>query len=218
MLILGTCKAKDPVVVVTDSLLLHFNGVDEATTTTDSSENNFTITANGTVALDTAQKKFGSASSYHAGGENYWSVASSTKFGFGAGEFTIEAWVRVPSVVADWSRIISFWGFFDFWVGLRDGNIAFGDEYNYCGVGSGTVISTDTWTHIAVTKTAGVLYGFLGGVKQWDRTCNENLNDESEVYIGSESTGVPFAGHIDEVKIRKECLYTADFTPPTSEY
>lgn len=31
MIILGSLKAKEPIVPVTDSLLLHFNGVDEAT-------------------------------------------------------------------------------------------------------------------------------------------------------------------------------------------
>jgi hypothetical protein len=218
MLILGTCKVPDPPFVLTDSLLLHFNGDDEAVTTTDSSPNNFTMTANGNVELDTAQKKFGTASSYHATYGDYWSTPASAKFEFGTGDFTIEAWVRIPSVVADYSSVIEIQGSWDFWLALRDGHVAFNDEYNYVALEGTTVISVDTWAHIAVCRKSGVMRVFMNGTMEDELEYADDYSGSAAAYIGSSQSGKPFTGHIDEVKIRKEALYDSNFTPSASEY
>ena len=53
------------------SLLLPFDGSDTATSTSDESDNSHTITFAGTAQLDTAQKKFGTASLLLDGDSDY---------------------------------------------------------------------------------------------------------------------------------------------------
>ena len=63
-------------------LLLHFDGSDGATTTTDSSNNERTITLAGDAQLDTAQKKFGTASLLLDGNGDLASAADDGDFDF----------------------------------------------------------------------------------------------------------------------------------------
>src|SRR3990167_5725818 len=69
-------------------LLLHCDGVDAATTFTD--EIGKAVTANGNAQIDTAQKKFGTASGLFDGTGDYLSLADSDDWNFGAGDFTID--------------------------------------------------------------------------------------------------------------------------------
>jgi len=72
-------------------LLTHFNGVNGATTTVDSSSKARALTVNGAVSLSDAQVKFGTAASLFAGG--YWTSPASADFAF-PGDFTIEFQAR----------------------------------------------------------------------------------------------------------------------------
>ena len=75
-------------------LLLPFDGANDATSTTDESDSNHTVTFNGSADISTAQSKFGGSSLYLPGGSNDWiNIAGSSDFNFGTGDFTIEMWV-----------------------------------------------------------------------------------------------------------------------------
>ena len=73
-------------------LLLPFNGANAATTTSDLSNTNATVTFNGNSQISTAQSKFGGSSLYFDGtaGDNVTLPAGSA-YQFGA-DFTIETW------------------------------------------------------------------------------------------------------------------------------
>src|SRR5690606_37647124 len=73
-------------------LLMHMDGSDNGTTFTD--ECGKTVTAHGDVCTKTAEKKFGTASAYFDGNGDYLSVPASEDFNFGAGDFTIDLWVK----------------------------------------------------------------------------------------------------------------------------
>src|SRR3990167_8969973 len=77
-------------------LLLHGDGSDASTTITD--EIGKTVTAVGNAQLDTAQKKFGTASILLDGTGDYATVPDSDDWNFGAGDFTIDFWVRFNGV------------------------------------------------------------------------------------------------------------------------
>jgi hypothetical protein len=53
------------------SLLMHFNGTNGSTTMTDSSKNNYSFTATNGAAISTAQSKFGGASVFLDGTNDY---------------------------------------------------------------------------------------------------------------------------------------------------
>ena len=79
------------------SLLMHFNGTNGSTTMTDNSKNNFTATATNGAALSTAQSKFGGASLFLDGTNDYVSIPNNAEFNFASGTFTIEFWVELVS-------------------------------------------------------------------------------------------------------------------------
>ena len=76
--------------------LLHFNGSDTSTTFTD--ESGKTWTGAVTAQLDTAQKKFGTASLLLDGDSDYISTPDHADFDVGSGDFTIDFWVRFNAV------------------------------------------------------------------------------------------------------------------------
>lgn len=68
--------------------LLHFDGANGATTTTDATGK--TVTMSGAAKLGTAQSVFGGASLDNTGGAGRVEIANSTDFDFGTGAFLIE--------------------------------------------------------------------------------------------------------------------------------
>ena len=58
------------------SLLMHFNGTNGSTTMTDNSKNNFPATSYNGAAISTAQSKFGGASGFFDGTNDYLSIAN----------------------------------------------------------------------------------------------------------------------------------------------
>ena len=73
------------------SLLIPFDGSDTATSANDDSSNSHTITFAGTAQLDTAQKKFGTASLLLDGDSDYVTVGDSDHLDFAAGDFEFVA-------------------------------------------------------------------------------------------------------------------------------
>jgi hypothetical protein len=57
-----------------------------------------TITVNGNTQISTAQSKFGGSSAAVDGAGDYLSIASTSDFGFGTGDFTIEGWFYKTAV------------------------------------------------------------------------------------------------------------------------
>ena len=66
---------------------MHMDGNDNGTTFTD--ECGKTVTAHGDVCTKTAEKKFGTASAYFDGVDDYLSLADSDDWNFSSGDFTI---------------------------------------------------------------------------------------------------------------------------------
>ncbi len=73
-------------------LLIHFDGADEAQAYT--AETGQTVTFEANAQLDTAQKKFGTASLLLDGTDDKVTVPDSLDWVFGDGNFTIEGWFR----------------------------------------------------------------------------------------------------------------------------
>ena len=90
------------------SLLLHGDGTDGSTTFTDSSSNNFTVTANGNAQIDTAVKKYGTGSMEFDGTGDSLTIADNAAFAFGTGDFTVEAWVNFNDISGSQQIVSSY--------------------------------------------------------------------------------------------------------------
>jgi len=177
----------------------------------------------GDSQLDTAQKKFGTASILLDGTEDNVKVPDDTDFGFGSANFCLEAFIR-PGSVSGIQRI------FD----LRNASATDtaptmylnGTTLHYA-VGntsqiSGGTLSTNTWYHVAVARNGGTTKLFLDGTELGTYTDANNYEVSKPLIIGSDYQASPteaFNGHIDEIRVSKaSARFTAGFTPTTSEY
>jgi hypothetical protein len=184
-----------------------------------------TVTANGDVHTDTTVKKIGTASAQFDGDGDYLSVASSSDFGFGDGDFTIELWFyRTAS------------GAYPY---ILDGRTAGGGEGDYPTIyldsddsykpgyylaGSSKIISsatttTDTWYHLAIVRSSTTTTMYLDGssVGTWSdsttyATCPLTIGDYST--LGT----YEWTGYMDEIRISNTARYVSSFTPSTTEF
>ena len=177
----------------------------------------------GDSQLDTAQKKFGTASILLDGTEDNVKVPSDEDFGFGTANWCLEAFIR-PGSVSGVQRI------FD----LRDNSATDtaptmyldGTTLHYA-VGntsqiSGGTLATNTFYHVAVARSGGTTKLFLDGTELGTYTDSNDYGSTKPVIIGSDYQASPtqaFNGHVDEVRISKgSARFTAGFTPTTNEY
>jgi hypothetical protein len=212
--------------------MTHFDGVDASTTFTD--ETGKTWTQAGTAQIDTSQSKFGSASLLLDGNSDYITTPDHDDFNLGSGDFTIDCWIRTPSLAGAWRSIIS----------QKDSgvsNYAFDLIYGYWGIltfkyttngtteteGALTYIdfTVDTWYHIAVVRSGATMYMFINGVitDTYDIGSATIYNSTAAVAIGATKDGASytgfFSGWIDEMRISKGIArWTANFTPLDRQY
>lgn len=196
------------------SLLLHCDGTDGSTTFTDHSPNAFTMTANGNAQIDTAQSKFGGASALFDGSGDWVSAPSDTDFTFGTGDFTIEAWIYVTSTTYETIWCTGAGG--TPWLGVFSGAL-----FLWTGAGlSGGTVTTNTWHHVAATRSGTTARIFLNGTQVNSSTVSTNFTASgSRTGGGYDSPTADLNGNIDDVRITKGVArYTANFTPPTAAF
>jgi hypothetical protein len=181
-----------------------------------------TITPFGDAQIDTAQSKFGGASALFDGTGDYLS-ATSSDFTFNQSELTIEFWIR-PTDAASGSN--------QFLLTNRTGSLTTGiwyvrlDAAGTIGwahntsdniVSGSTVLSDNTWYHVAVVKYDGDFDIYLDGSLEVSVTA-ANTGD-GDLYIGARGDNtLNYTGHIEEVRISDTARYTTSFTPSTSAF
>jgi hypothetical protein len=213
------------------SLLLNFNGSNGSTTFTDSSPNEMTVTAAGSAAISTAQSKFGGSSVYFSSSaQDYATVASSEVFNFGTGDFTIEGWFFIENF-AEYMRVFARGDWespsapSQIALELNSGSngILWLGPTNEQAAVSNLGISSNTWHHIALTRSRGTARLFVDGVQRFSGTKNADVVNSDSFYIGTlgglaGQSNVGLNGYVDDFRVLNGiALYTANFTPPASE-
>ena len=172
--------------------------------------------------VSTSVVKYGSGSMYFDGTGDWLYSPTGTNFGFGTGDFTLECWVYPTA-----------------WAGTTDGFVSCergastvsgvqisrdGIEIGNNSTGStayawSTSIPLNTWTHVAATRSNGVVRGFLNGVLSTTPGTNTtDLQTTQACAVGRRLTdygGYYMTGYLDDVRITKGVArYTANFQPP----
>lgn len=217
-------------------LLLHFDGADGSTTFTDSSPSPLTVVPSGDVQLDTADKKFGTASALFDGDGDYLTVdvTSVPKFGVSGVPYTIEMWAYIPNgqtTVMLFSRNggVNAWGGDD---GLQasmyyDGEgqqlvASFRYDDNAVSLVSDGPVENE-WFHIAMSYDGTTTRLFINGVQQAATATDpyDQVADADTLEIGRQIAGLYFERYIDEFRITQGtngARYTANFTPPSAAF
>jgi hypothetical protein len=216
------------------TLLLLGNGTNGAQNNTflDSSTNNFTITRNGNTTQGTfspfSQTGWGN---YFSGSSQYLSVADSTAFTMGTGDFTVEYWIYWPGSGNNfrvYGQVDS--GGSSASISIRGGtdasnkviNGAFSGTTDYLCTSTASLVA-NTWNHIAFVRDGTTLRQYINGGQDGTASISTaSVNDSSNQFaIGraGEFNGNYFGGYISNFRLVKgRCVYPSgtSFTPPTS--
>ncbi len=203
------------------ALLLHADGANGATTTTDESPTPATATMSGSATVSTTQSKFGGSSFLlTAGATDAIKFTSDARFNAGQTSYTIECWIRPTDVTGGAQQCI--WRF----NGAAQQNpycMITGASIYVRGTNSGSNLvpvtahgmSINTWYHLAVTKSGATWTVYINGVQICTSSAGTAVTDESKAFsVGSGVSVAAFVGNIDEVRLYAGLVkYTAAFTP-----
>jgi hypothetical protein len=210
----------------TATLLLHFNGSQSGVDFLDSSSSNRTFTRGGNSVLRQEQKKFGSASGYFTGG-TYIQTDAYAGVELGSGDFTIELWYYQLSNG-------TYSGLIGKGAQLSTASDVWSLEFGGAGlifvpwVSTSSAVqcaqpSMNAWHHVAVVRNGTDLTLYVDGVSMSNTYFNATIptNASAPLVIGAgwyQPTSRGYNGYIDELRIVKAAVYTANFTPPASEF
>jgi len=183
----------------------------------------------GNTQISTTQKKFGSASLYFDGTGDYLSAASNHIFDINK-DFTIELWAYFNTLSGTQIMVarqgtVGGDGLFQF---RANGSTL---EFVICANGStsvttvttGSILTTTTWTHLAVTRSGSTIRLFVNGTLSQTGTSGVSATSTTRpLTVGCLNDFTPSYftnAYIDDLRITKGVArYTASFTPPTSAY
>jgi len=191
----------------------------------------------------TTQVKYGTSSfKVNAGTNEYFTnYYLDSSFGgnitFGRGSFTIECFVWIASSIADrgFFQINTTSGGFGGVGGVALGIGSSNNAKLFYGtassaLGTASLLPYDTWNHVAVVRTTvqvnspfsltGTIRVYINGIQDAALTATDNT-DYTASYLtlgGYENTTKLLSGYIDEFRISRYPVYTANFTPPTAAF
>ena len=202
-------------------LLLPFDGANGATTTSDLSNTNRTVTFYGTAQLSTAQSKFGGSSLLLDGNSDYLTVPHVSSDI--VTELTLETWFKTSSsafqtLIGSWNQTSNTGSYIQMDGGTPNGGV----NGSYQITSSSGGYADGNWHHVALTRnTSNLLTLWLDGVSKATTTDSTAL-PTSPFYIGRlahSSLTRYFDGYLDDVRWTPSvCRYTSNFTPPTSAH
>lgn len=208
------------------SLLLHFDGADGSSVITDSSPNNWSLTASGGAQISTAQSRFGGSSLAVGPDSAVTGTGTEPIVDFDGGPGTVEGWVYITTGVPS--------GYFGGFVGpqgasgmagLLLGMVAatkVGGSYLAAGTATSSVDFTlNEWHHLAyVLEADGVTLNiYVDGALAVTATASGSHN-LTGIVIGNALVGsqINFSGYIDEIRVTRSAVYPGPFTPPTAPF
>jgi hypothetical protein len=191
----------------------------------DSSTNNFTITRNGTPTQGSVTPYWpnGYWSNYFNGSSDYLSLGTSTAFGFGTGNYTIELWINSTNPATGTIQTI---------VDLRNTTGASPVQINLTATGffaayngttytSSTAITVSTWNHVALVRNGSGTNNcklYVNGTQTAQFTDTIDYGSTHTCWIARNvfSAVEYFNGYMSNLRIVKGvAVYTGAFTPST---
>jgi hypothetical protein len=206
------------------------------TSFTDTSADNCAVTVVGTVNPNYRTPFSGSGASIKFNGtDGYLSYTNTNSgFTFGTNSFTVECWAYFNSLPGSLAELfnVNTQASSAGYAAIRVTATSGGALYFLCSANAGTwintsttaggTVTTNTWYHIAVTRSGSTFRSFVNGVV--DRTFTSSaviFTDATIPYnigrVAYLSGTFFFNGYMDDYRVTKGyARYTAAFTPPTA--
>jgi hypothetical protein len=212
-------------------LIINDNAANGTTTFTDQSPAGQVVTPSGTAAYSTTNPPTGMTSSalIGSGATDYLSIANDADFDFGAGDFTIEGYVR-------WTSVAGFRGVVsgttnstadELWITIARNATTLewyassaNGSWNIASAKSFGTVAANTWYHFALVRNGSSWTPYLDGIAGGGTVSSSATLSfgAGAIYVGTDRTGATntLNGNICSVRMYKgTALYTANFTPPT---
>ena len=172
--------------------------------------------------------KFANSRSVYLNGASMYTIYDNRHLNFSTGDFTVEAWVYMTGAgSANFNPLIDTRGSaistpYIFFIDSRtayNGNkagpiICFFNGTTYAG---NTIVTLNTWHHVAWSRTAGSLKFFLDGTLDYTVALTAAVNVTGTSYIFYSPDPSYFQGYANDFRIMTGVgLYTASFTPKAS--
>ena len=215
-------------------LLLHCDGADDGTSFPDSASH--PITAHGDTTNTRAQSKIGDSSIYLDETGDYFSLAASTDWVFGTGEWTLEGWFYNTSDSNNssltWSQrndagLSALDNTMQDWATPVSGDTTVNWQYQQPSVGHinlahQSTFPKDSWHHVAHVRSGDTVTIYLDGVAStstFDATgLSMGLNRVATIATQDSTRAYSFEGYMDEIRISDTARYTGAFTPSTTAF
>ncbi len=207
--------------------LLHMDGLSSSNNYLDSSNSRRSITAFGFSYQNTTDKKFGPSSAYLDGAGNAINISNSDSGLNMSGDFTIEAWVNLPSIGTT-RAIVGLVGSTNTRALVVRSSGVLGQSnttnstgtlvYDFSGT---TVLAPNTWYHVVWERAGSTQRLYLNGAIEATRTSTTSYLPVGGVNVGciDNFNRSPFLGYIDEVRITVGTFrYNGAFTAPTEPF
>lgn len=181
----------------------------------------------GNAQINTAVTKYGTGSMYFDGSGDYLSMYATPNLTFGSGDWTVECWIYLPSLSSTYYAIASQrtgdtlstigWALF---VNTSKVGINCSNGSSSVTAENTTVLTTNTWYHVAAVRTGNNLITYVNGIGSTPASFTGSVVVAgSTTYVGfaSGSAITAFSGYIDDLRITKGVArYVTNFTPPVA--
>jgi len=157
---------------------------------------------------------------------DYLSLASSSDFAFGTGDFTIECWAKAKDS-NDFAGVFNlsttsggFGNMYEMSLEHASGvwRMTYGDNGSNFGtnVSSSSKASIGVWTHLAYVRSSGVTKLYVNGIEEISVTDTTDYQRTNLAIGGMYSTDYLWEGEISNFRVVKgTAVYTSSFRPPT---
>ena len=186
-------------------LLLPFDGSNGATTTTDSSNSNLSLTIQGSTVISTAQSKFGGSSLYvtNSSSEGVYASAAGSTINL-TGDFTVEYWFRrVQVTLADNMVLGPLYGADSTTNPTGYGGLLIGYYYSAVSTSQALLYSSSNGSSWNVAQNVQMGTGSLGTVGQW-------------VHMALVRSGTTWSYYVDGTRTYTGTLGSATLATPGS--
>lgn len=211
--------------------ILEMDGANGSSSIVDSGPNNFSVSAIGGAVLSTSGAKSGSALLSLNGTSAYASIAHNAAFNFGAGNFTIECWVRPAAnlsgassqrvIAAKWGGASASSWMVDYVAGSLRG-VFYSTTLVTSTISFACNLTAGTWYHVAFVREGGLLKLFLDGRLVVSSPFGLTMfGSTTATLIGykGDGTGTEFwSGGIDGFRVSNVARYSAGFSVPSAPF
>jgi hypothetical protein len=192
----------------------------------DASGKNNAVTLS-TAKISTAQSKYAGSSLLFNGTSDYIRIPANQFFTIGSSNFTVETWIYVTGGAGSQRQIVArhnAGSALQWMLELTAGNLV---SFYFNGTGGGESISSDTvvpsnqWVHVAGGINGTTKFVMLDGVYKSVAytTTPSTANGGIPLTIGATvNPSLYFTGYIEDVRITRGAVYTANVAPPTAAF